>query len=197
MILSLVGMRGTGKTSVGHAIANQLRWEFADSDVVIEKRIGKTIAQMFADDGEDTFRTHEAEILEDLLGEKRNLVLATGGGAILSSSTRRRLVEAGPVVWLTAPVDVLSMRLTADVKTCEQRPSLTGKHVVDELADILKKRRCYYEGVATIIAPTTEASPQEIAKDICLRLSGELTTGTWPVARRTSADRAENDEAIQ
>lgn len=197
MILSLVGMRGTGKTSVGHAIASQLKWEFADSDSVIEKQIGKTIAQMFADDGEATFRTHEAEILGNLLAVKRNLVLATGGGAISSNETRRRLVEAGPIVWLTAPVDVLSMRLSADVKTSEQRPSLTGKRVVDELADVLKDRRRYYESVATIIAPTTEASPKEIANDICLRLSRELTEGTCSVAHRTSADRAENDEAIQ
>lgn len=174
MILTLVGMRGTGKTSVGRALAERLGWEFADSDAAIVKEIGKPIAEIFAEDGESRFRELEAATLADLLASSRNLVVASGGGAVLNEQTRVSMTNAGPVAWLTAPVDVMQSRVLADDASAAQRPSLTGQSIGDELAAVLRARRHLYQSVATIVVPTEAHSPDELALDIVARLASDL-----------------------
>ncbi len=93
MVITLIGYRGTGKSTVGPQLAARLGWDFLDADPEIEKRAGKTIRQIFADSGEAEFRRLEVELLAEKLASER-LVLAPGGGAILNESTRQRMRAA-------------------------------------------------------------------------------------------------------
>src|SRR4051794_20040028 len=97
----LVGYRGTGKTTVGRLLAASLGWEFADADDLIESAAGKSIAEIFAAEGDPGFRDREAAALRELCRRDR-LVVATGGGAILRPANRELLRGAGFVAWLTA-----------------------------------------------------------------------------------------------
>src|SRR5678815_5101650 len=97
----LIGYRGTGKTTVGRLLATELGWDFADCDDAVEASAGQSVAEIFADEGEEGFRAREAEALLELCGRAR-IVLATGGGAVLSSTNRELLRAGGFAIWLTA-----------------------------------------------------------------------------------------------
>ncbi|MCC6622995.1 MAG: shikimate kinase [Deltaproteobacteria bacterium] len=123
MIVTLVGLMGSGKSTVARALA--ARWPgfgALDLDARIEARAGRTIAEIFAADGEPGFRALEAEVLSDVLLHEDRLVLATGGGAPCQPGAMDALLGAGPVVWLDAPPEALVARaLTAT------RPLLAGR----------------------------------------------------------------------
>lgn len=114
----LVGFMGAGKSSVGRALASRLGWQFCDLDQVIEKREGKTVAEIFAEREEAGFRAAETRALEELLQDpsrKTDLVIALGGGTFAQPQNRRILEEAEAItVLLEAPVDELRRRCTAD-----------------------------------------------------------------------------------
>jgi shikimate kinase len=115
-ILVLVGFMGAGKTTVGQAFATRLGWSFADLDQLIEAREGRTVPQIFAQDGEQRFRELEREVLEQTVAaqDSRFLVLALGGGAFVSENIRELLRKREvPTVWLDAPAEELFRR-------CEQ-----------------------------------------------------------------------------
>src|SRR5512144_1080339 len=101
MIITLIGTRGTGKSTIAPLLAARLGWEWIDADIELERRAGKSIREIFATEGEPAFRTLERQTLVDLLKRDR-LVIAAGGGAILNPDTRRDVQSAGPVVWLQA-----------------------------------------------------------------------------------------------
>ena len=170
MIVTLTGYRGCGKSSVGPILAGRLDCECVDSDRVIEERAGKSIAEIFADDGEPAFRTLETEVLTDLLKEE-SLVIAAGGGAILAEVNRQRMRDAGEVVWLKASAEVLSERISADVASKGMRPSLTGKPIGEEVAEVLAARSLLYDAAATITVDAGEGTPQKIAERIFAQLS--------------------------
>jgi len=94
MILTLIGYRATGKTTLGRLLAQRLGWDWIDADVEIERRADKSIGQIFADDGEPAFRDLEARVIADLCRRDR-LVLAAGGGAPLRPESRMAMREAG------------------------------------------------------------------------------------------------------
>src|SRR6185503_11403615 len=114
----LVGFMGAGKSSVGRALASRLGWQFCDLDQVIEKREGKTVAEIFAEREEAGFRAAETKALEELLQDpsrKTDLVIALGGGTFAQPQNRRILEEAQAItVLLEAPLDELRRRCTAD-----------------------------------------------------------------------------------
>jgi shikimate kinase len=116
----LVGMMGVGKTTVGRQLAARLGRPFSDSDAEIEARTGRTVRQIFADDGEAAFRAIEATVLAEALAATEPAVVAAAGGVVLDPSNRRLLERAGTVVWLQAPVPVLVGR----VATGEHRPAV-------------------------------------------------------------------------
>src|SRR5438874_12765383 len=101
----LVGPRGSGKSTVAQLLAARLGWDWVDADAELEARCGRSIREVFAEEGEQGFRQHEAEVLAEL-GRRSNVVIATGGGAVLREDNRERLRRGG-VVWLTARVDTL------------------------------------------------------------------------------------------
>ncbi|HEY9754053.1 MAG TPA: shikimate kinase [Oculatellaceae cyanobacterium] len=111
----LTGLSGAGKTSVGLALSELLGWPFIDTDLLIEADYGKTVAEIFSQNGEDFFRELETNALKKLAGEKaKNLVISTGGGAVISIHNRSVMKTLGKVVFLTAPVKVLAARLSGD-----------------------------------------------------------------------------------
>lgn len=108
--LALVGFMGAGKSSVGRLVAQRLGFTFADSDLFVEAKAGRSIAQIFAEAGEERFRAMEREALELLVAE-RGLVIATGGGAFVDEATRRLLLGSALVVYLEAPFETLWERI--------------------------------------------------------------------------------------
>ncbi len=167
--LALIGLRGTGKSTVGRIVAERLGRPFADADVELETRAGVTIKQLFADAGEPVFRDWEERILADLT-TRPELVLATGGGVVLRESNRRRLAEFGRVVWLTAPTEILAARLEADARGLAGRPALTSAGTLAELAAVLKQREPLYRDLANLVVDTEGKSPEDVAQAILLRL---------------------------
>src|SRR5262245_42183978 len=106
----LIGYRGTWKSTIAPLLAERLGYDWIDADDELEHRAGKTIAQIFADDGEGHFRDLEAKIVAELSCQSRTVV-ALGGGAILRETNRAAIRTAGPVVWLTASIDTLAARI--------------------------------------------------------------------------------------
>lgn len=119
--VALVGLPGCGKSRVGRALALELGWEFLDSDAEIERRCGRTVQELFQEAGEREFRSIEREVIRGFAG-RGQAVIATGGGAVLSASSRRLLRAAGPVYYLRVPVDALVRRIGAK----SHRPAFAG-----------------------------------------------------------------------
>jgi len=167
--LALIGYRGSGKTTVARQLALALGWDWVDADVEIELRAGKSIAAIFADDGEAVFRDLEAEILADLLSRER-VVVAAGGGAVLREANRRALVERACVVWLRASVETILDRVAQDATTARRRPNLTTAGGPSEVVELLRQREPLYRQCANLEIDTEDKSPIEIAGEIIDRL---------------------------
>ena len=160
--LFLIGMRGAGKSVAGRAIATRLSLPFLDADAEVERRAGRTILQIFADEGEVEFRRHERDVMVDLLGRDR-AVVATGGGCILDSHTRQGLRSARGVVWLDAPVTVLASRVAAS----SERPSLLGDARPElEIPDLARSRAPLYDECADLKLDTAALSIEEVTDAI-------------------------------
>jgi shikimate kinase len=154
----LVGAPGAGKSTVGALLAERLGTEFTDADGVIEQRAGKSIAEIFADDGEAAFRRLEEETTAALL--RRPGVLALGGGAVLSAGTREAL-QGHRVVWLRVGVPSALHRVGLDTA----RPLLLG-NVRGRLIKLLGERKPLYDEVATARVDTDETSPEDVVEHI-------------------------------
>lgn len=165
----LIGYRGTGKTTVARMVARRLGRESIDADKEIERRAGKTIAAIFADDGEPAFRDVEAAVIADLA--QTGLVISTGGGAVLREESCVAMQSAGPIVWLTASVDTISDRISADAATARLRPNLTAVGGKAEIEAVLADRTPIYEACATFVVDTDGKTPAEVADQIVARLA--------------------------
>lgn len=169
MVVTLIGYRGTGKTTVGGQLAARLNWDFVDTDREIERQAGKSIAAIFAEDGEPRFRDLERHELEHQFLQQQRVVSA-GGGAILDGTTRQRMVLAGPVVWLQASVETIVERLRRDESTASSRPSLTGEDIYQEVATVLGEREFLYAEPATLIINTDHRDITSIVDEIVAQL---------------------------
>ncbi len=169
MNLTLIGYRATGKTTLARMLAEQLDWQWIDADVEIERRAGKSIARIFAEDGEPAFRDLEAEVIADLC-RQQHLVLAAGGGAPLREASRRAMREAGKVVWLTARPETIHLRMTGDPTNPDRRPNLTDSGPLDEIIQVLQRREPIYRESADISVDTEEKTPERLTAEIIERL---------------------------
>ncbi len=151
--LILVGMMGSGKTTMGRILARHLRKTFVDSDEEIQHRTGVTIPHIFDVEGEAGFRLRETSALEDLV-HREGLVLATGGGAVLAAQNREMMRQNGIVVYLKAGVHDLWLRTRHD----RNRPLLQTKNLHGKLAELLHQREELYQEVADIVMPTGRQS---------------------------------------
>ena len=156
--LVLVGAPGSGKSTVGALLAQRWGEPFVDVDDVIEDRAGKTVAEIFADDGEAVFRALEESTTAELLDEPG--VLALGGGAVLSPSTRA-LLAGQPVVWLQVTIAHAAGRVGLN----EARPLLLG-NVRGRLLKLLNERTPLYAEVARARVDTDGLRPEEVADRI-------------------------------
>lgn len=168
----LTGYRGTGKTTVGALISSELSTECVDLDQVIERRAGKTIREIFAEDGEQAFRDWESRCLEEtaeLASAPR--VISLGGGAILCAENREIMRETGVCIWLTASPETIAERLHGDATTADRRPALTDLSPIQEIAAVLAIREPLYRQSAQLTLATDHQSPAELAAVIVRWLS--------------------------
>lgn len=157
----IVGMMGSGKSTVGRRLAKLMGLDFVDADGAIEERAGADISWIFDVEGEDGFRQREEQVL-DALSQRPGIVLATGGGAVLREANRCRLRERGVVVYLRGSVDIIVARTRHD----RRRPLLQGVDARQRLADLLRQRTPLYEKVAHVVVDTDEGSAQRVAERV-------------------------------
>jgi shikimate kinase len=169
----LTGFMGAGKSTLGPLIAQGLGWDFLDTDSAIEARAGKAVAQIFAQQGESAFRALEAEVIRDQ-GRRDHLVLALGGGAIETESTRDLLaaLDHTCVLFLDAPLDVL-------VSRCLHQPAAAQRPVLADREGLLKRfnsRLPYYRN-AHLTVTTAGLSPQAVVARILEALGQSSIAG--------------------
>lgn len=166
MIVSLIGYRATGKTTLARLLADALGCRWIDSDREIERQVGnKTITEIFAEYGEESFRNFEERVIAELC-LKDELILATGGGAILRPNTRKILRDSGPVLWLTASAETILQRMSGDETTRTSRPSLTTLPPLEEIRSLLDLREPFYRECATMEITTEICPPEEIVQQL-------------------------------
>lgn len=145
----LVGLRGSGKTTLGKVASKRSGRPFLDTDELVEARAGKTVAEIVAQDGWDAFRALESEVLAEVCAGDRQIV-ATGGGVILAEANRERMRAAGKVFYLAAEPALLAARLLRDPKAA-QRPTLTGQPLAEEMRALFEERQPLYMNAADFI----------------------------------------------
>lgn len=161
----LVGPMGAGKSTIGRHLADELHLEFFDSDQEIERRTGADIAWIFDLEGEEGFRKREETIVHDLT-DKQGIVLATGGGSIVSKIVRNRLSARGIVVYLQTTIDKQVARTQRD----KRRPLLQNDDPELVLRALGEERNPLYEEVADYVIETDEQSARAVANQIISKI---------------------------
>ena len=160
--IALIGFMGTGKTAAGKALAERLGKEFVELDALIEQRAGKTIPEIFRQDGEIAFRELEIELTKEV-AEKENVVIACGGGVVLNKINIDRLKKECLIVHLTASPRVILKRTSGDKN---DRPLLKVADRASEIQRLLKFRRPFYELAADITINTSKLDINSVVEQI-------------------------------
>ena len=159
---------GAGKTTVGRALAKELKFRFIDSDHEIENRTGVPIPTIFEIEGETGFRQREKQLIEELTAEE-GVLLATGGGVILDADNRRCLHERGTVVYLAATPQVLHERTRHD----RNRPLLQVDDRLEVLQNLHKLRDPLYRETAHLVVEINHGSAAQVVRRIVSQLSDD------------------------
>ena len=157
----LIGPMGTGKSTIGRQLAEKTGKHFYDSDQEIEQKTGATVSLIFEIEGEPGFRQRECKTIEELSALK-NIVLATGGGAILSESNRECLKGNGTVIYLRSSVDTILGRMAKD----KQRPLLQTDDKEKKIRELLEQRVPIYEELADYSIDTDGYSVGQMVKKL-------------------------------
>lgn len=165
--ITLIGLMGAGKTTVGQFLAAKLELPFVDSDKVIEEQAGVTVSEIFARDGEAFFRKVEAKVIDEILSKGEICILATGGGAYLNEATRAIINGKSTSVWLRASVDTLVERLEHN----NSRPLLDGVDKRAMLTKLMGERYPIYE-TAHVVVDTDSNSRTIVTGKIMHELEG-------------------------
>ncbi|MFC3226968.1 shikimate kinase [Marinibaculum pumilum] len=183
--LVLVGLMGSGKSTIGRRLANRLGMRFVDADDEIEKAAGCSISDIFATMGEAAFRDGERRVIARLLAEGP-LVLATGGGAFMDETTRDRIRDAGTSIWLRAGLEVL-------VRRCQRRthrPLLQQGNPRDVLRDLMARRHPLYE-TADVTVDSGDEDHETVVDRIIAALAARGTAAG--AAGRVDADGVDSE----
>ena len=173
----LVGLMGSGKTTVGRLLAKKLGMRFVDSDHEIEARTGATVSWIFEIEGEDSFRRREVETIDDLTSQK-GVVLATGGGAVVHPENRKNLKARGTVIYLRATVNNILQRTMHD----KSRPLLQTENRRQKIEELSRQREKFYSEVADIIIDTGRPNVHAMVQTIMNQLAN-------PDRKKNSFDR--------
>ena len=157
----LVGPMGAGKSTIGRLLSTELNYEFFDSDKVIEERCGANIPWIFDMEGEQGFREREQQVIDELTSLP-NIIMATGGGAILRPQNRLALANRGTVVYLKTSVAQQIARTAKD----KNRPLLRHENPGEVLRSLFEIRDPLYQEVADIIIETDRNSPRWVVQEI-------------------------------
>jgi shikimate kinase len=165
-------MMGAGKSTVGKALAKHLSWGFVDTDALIEKQTGVRVPLLFELEGEAGFRRRETQVLSGLQGQTQ-MVVATGGGIVLSPENRTMLASLGTVIYLRATAQELYQRTRFD----KNRPLLQGPNPSAVLENLLAQRTPLYEACANMVVETGRQPVSELIQDMCQQLQLNLKPG--------------------
>jgi len=156
----LVGLMGSGKSSIGRRLSKRLMLPLIDLDDYIMDKAGCSIPQIFEQDGEAVFRQMETDALREVVG--RPAVIATGGGAVLSETNRRILKEHPPVIWLKASPEFLADRIDGD----SNRPLIAAGDTLNRLRELAEIRYPLYEECADFVLPRGDMKKPEALRSI-------------------------------
>lgn len=165
MNIVLIGMRGSGKNTVGKLLAQHLKKDFIAMDEVVAKKAGMTIAQIVKKYGWEYFRDLESKVTKEI-SQKDNVIIATGGGVVVRPENVQALKQHGKLFWLTVNVGTLLKRIGTDAN----RPSLTGKSQREDMEETNKHRQKLYEQAADVIVDTEKISPKQVMREIIKNL---------------------------
>ena len=177
MMIVLMGYRGSGKTSVGRVLAERVGCEFVDLDDRIRSRFGGlSVAEIWREHGEGRFREVEVEETRRLMVRDGAGwgVVALGGGTLMQPGAREAVEGAGGEgeavrVYLRCPVEELARRIAGDAGTAGQRPSLTGRGVLEEVAEVLAVRGPVYEAGADVVVEVGGRGVEEVVEEIMMK----------------------------
>nr|WP_269837993.1 shikimate kinase [Paucibacter sp. M5-1]MCZ7879851.1 shikimate kinase [Paucibacter sp. M5-1] len=184
-VVALVGMPGGGKSTVGRQLARQLGVACVDSDAEIETRLGQSIRSFFDQQGEEKFRDVESEVIADLLCSPQDMVLATGGGAVLREANREVLHRRATVVYLRSSPEELFRRLRHDT----QRPLLQVKDPLKKLRELYAQRDPLYRRTAHFVLETGRPSVHALVNMILMQLELAGLVDPARVAATVGAER--------
>lgn len=162
---------GTGKTAVGRLLAERLKVPFFDADTVLAKRAGKSIAQIFEEEGEPAFRELERQVIAELT-QKTRIVMATGGGSLMDARNRALLESSGILICLTARAGTLLERLKDDMT----RPLLAGEDLPTRLERLMKERETVY-ALCPLQVATDDRTIAQVADEIIRKIGPRWQNG--------------------
>jgi shikimate kinase len=164
--IALIGFMGAGKTAVGKVLAKRLGKEFVELDLLIERRTGKSIPEIFQQDGEVVFRELEIEVTKEV-SRNKNLVIACGGGLVLNKLNIDRLRQESIIVYLTASPRTILKRVLSEGET---RPLLNMPDKMLSIKELLRFREPFYERAADIKMDTSRRDVDAVAEQIIVEL---------------------------
>jgi shikimate kinase len=180
----LVGPMGAGKSTIGRHLATALNLDFKDCDHEIINRTGASIPLIFEIEGEEGFRKRESAMLDELT-QQQNVIVATGGGAVLKHENRQFLVSRGIVIYLYASVEQLYQRTCRD----KNRPLLQTDNPKEKLTALMHERDPLYREVADLVIHTEDRSIRSVVKEIVARLQLEQNYDTGNLISQNSNNR--------
>ncbi|MDQ6662748.1 MAG: 3-dehydroquinate synthase [Chloroflexota bacterium] len=168
----LIGLSGSGKSTIGRLLSERLGMPFVDTDALVERECGKRIPAIFVEDGEDFFRACESRVLAQVAQNKDGTIVATGGGIVLAAENRQLMAERGIRIFLSVDPDTALQRLNAQSEHVQKsgnvpeiRPLLAGKEPLATLQHLLTTRSKWYEE-ADIICSTSNKTPERIVQEL-------------------------------
>ncbi|MBV9661379.1 MAG: shikimate kinase [Acidimicrobiales bacterium] len=157
----LIGMMGVGKSTTGRLLADRLGWPYLDSDDEVERQTGRTVPEIWKEDGESAFRAEESKVLAQACTSDGPAVVSVAGGAVIDPDNRALIRRSGLVVWLRAEAATLSVRVGSGAG----RPLLEA-HPASVLARLLGERAPIYSELADLVFDVDRMSPAQVANGI-------------------------------